>query len=103
MYRNTNECLVQVPAVGIEPTRPHGHRILSAARLPVPPDGLRRWKCGAPVPHGMLVIPSRSFASSSRDRAALAFPETVSRRACILNSSCSRYFLNYSKRASGEI
>jgi hypothetical protein len=26
-----------VPKVGIEPTRPEGHRILSPARLPVPP------------------------------------------------------------------
>src|SRR5919197_463673 len=29
-----------MPKVGIEPTRPEGHRILSPARLPVPP--LRR-------------------------------------------------------------
>ena len=29
-----------VPEVGIEPTRPEGHRILSPARLPIPP--LRR-------------------------------------------------------------
>jgi hypothetical protein len=29
-----------VPKVGIEPTRPFGHRILSPARLPIPP--LRR-------------------------------------------------------------
>jgi hypothetical protein len=26
-----------VPGIGIEPTRPCGHRILSPARLPVPP------------------------------------------------------------------
>ena len=26
-----------MPKVGIEPTRPFGHRILSPARLPVPP------------------------------------------------------------------
>ncbi len=28
-----------VPGVGIEPTRPHSHRILNPARLPVPPSG----------------------------------------------------------------
>src|SRR4051794_35423628 len=26
-----------VPKVGVEPTRPEGHRILSPARLPIPP------------------------------------------------------------------
>jgi hypothetical protein len=31
----------RVPKVGIEPTRPFGHRILSPARLPVPPLRLR--------------------------------------------------------------
>lgn len=31
-----------VPKVGLEPTRPHGHRILSPARLPVPPLRLTR-------------------------------------------------------------
>src|SRR5205823_12951521 len=33
-------CRRVVPKVGIEPTRPFGHRILSPARLPIPP--LRR-------------------------------------------------------------
>ena len=28
-----------VPRVGLEPTRPKGHRILSPARLPIPPPG----------------------------------------------------------------
>jgi hypothetical protein len=31
-----------VPMEGIEPTRPRGHRILSPARLPVPPHRLMR-------------------------------------------------------------
>ena len=30
-----------VPRVGLEPTCPCGHRILSPARLPVPPSGLK--------------------------------------------------------------
>src|SRR6187397_2991109 len=34
-------CVLQgmhgVPKVGLEPTRPRGHRILSPARLPIPP------------------------------------------------------------------
>src|SRR3989344_1797697 len=29
----------KVPEVGIEPTRPYGHKILSLARIPVPPLG----------------------------------------------------------------
>src|SRR3954454_10123793 len=29
--------MVVMPKVGIEPTRPEGHRILSPARLPIPP------------------------------------------------------------------
>src|SRR5271154_3583635 len=32
-------CLTLVPGEGIEPTRCHHHRILSPARLPVPPSG----------------------------------------------------------------
>ena len=28
-----------VPPVGLEPTRPRGHRILNPARLPIPPQG----------------------------------------------------------------
>lgn len=28
-----------VPGVGLEPTRPEGHRILSPTRLPIPPPG----------------------------------------------------------------
>lgn len=31
--------LILVPGVGLEPTRPEGHRILSPTRLPVPPPG----------------------------------------------------------------
>ena len=46
-----------VPKVGIEPTRPCGHWILSPARLPVPP--LRRWNSNgdfttAPLDFGRL-------------------------------------------------
>src|SRR5438128_1624104 len=37
---------VEMPKVGLEPTRPEGHRILSPARLPVPP--LR--------PHGIVAL-----------------------------------------------
>ncbi len=33
---------VMVPEEGVEPTRPCGHRILSPARLPVPPFRLVR-------------------------------------------------------------
>ncbi len=29
--------MIDIPAAGIEPARPRGHRILSPARLPVPP------------------------------------------------------------------
>ena len=29
--------VIRVPEEGVEPTRPCGHRILSPARLPVPP------------------------------------------------------------------
>src|SRR5439155_4852189 len=32
----------QMPKVGVEPTRPFGHRILSPARLPIPPLRLAR-------------------------------------------------------------
>ena len=32
--------LSQVPGAGIEPALPNGNRILSPARLPVPPSGL---------------------------------------------------------------
>lgn len=32
----------KVPGVGLEPTRPNGHRILSPACLPIPPSG-REW------------------------------------------------------------
>ena len=35
---------------GIEPTRPCGHRILSPARLPVPPLELQRlWQVNMPL------------------------------------------------------
>ena len=37
-----------VPEVGLEPTRPYGHKILSLARLPIPPlrhGGVRSSKC----------------------------------------------------------
>jgi predicted alpha/beta-hydrolase family hydrolase len=33
----------RVPEVGVEPTRPYGHRILSPARLPFRHSGMRRW------------------------------------------------------------
>jgi hypothetical protein len=36
LYRR-NRQEIQVPGVGIEPTRPYGHGILSPERLPVPP------------------------------------------------------------------
>src|SRR5439155_6629223 len=49
----------RVPKVGLEPTRPEGHRILSPARLPVPPlrpDGI--------VALGLTVLlPEGGFAS----------------------------------------
>ena len=30
---------LSVPGVGLEPTRPNGHKILSLACLPIPPSG----------------------------------------------------------------
>src|ERR1700676_842741 len=35
---------ILVPGEGIEPTRCHHHRILSPARLPVPPSGHQTWQ-----------------------------------------------------------
>lgn len=35
------ECAYLVAEVGLEPTRPCGHRILNPARLPIPPLGQR--------------------------------------------------------------
>src|SRR3954453_14095315 len=56
--------LLRVPKVGIEPTLPGGNRILSPARLPVPPlrrgsHGTRRSDCPRTPPRRFL-----SFASS---------------------------------------
>ena len=45
-----------VPEVGLEPTRPGGHQILSLARLPVPP--LRHFLVTRPaglLPHGPVL------------------------------------------------
>ena len=35
----------EVPAVGVEPTLPCGNKILSLARLPIPPSGLNHYRC----------------------------------------------------------
>ncbi len=34
---NENVDALSIPAAGVEPARPCGHRILSPARLPIPP------------------------------------------------------------------
>src|SRR4051794_33891227 len=58
----------QVPKVGIEPTLPEGNRILSPARLPVPP--LRRFSHGT----------RQAAASSARHDRALAEASRLPRR-----------------------
>src|SRR6267154_5512093 len=40
--QSTSINMILVPGEGIEPTRCHHHRILSPARLPVPPSGHAR-------------------------------------------------------------
>ena len=60
-----------VPEEGVEPTRPCGHRILSPARLPVPP--LRRMKS--------IIGSSRNFFNrSSNPRNAGSLPAPLSSR-----------------------
>jgi hypothetical protein len=40
IYKNNiYEKFELVPSVGVEPTHPHGYKILSLARLPIPPQG----------------------------------------------------------------
>src|SRR5207245_7279896 len=66
-----------MPKVGIEPTRPFGHRILSPARLPVPP--LRRgfsvgrllgWRGAGWNPHRRRRLPGLERGNSSHGEAA---------------------------------
>lgn len=40
----------KVPKVGVEPTRPFGHRILSPARLPIPPLRQNCYGVNMPIP-----------------------------------------------------
>ena len=62
-----------IPMVGVEPTRPWGHRILSPARLPIPPHrqinkaegGSRIWtdesRFCRPMPYHLAIPPHKNI------------------------------------------
>lgn len=72
-----------VPRTGVEPARPEGHRVLSAARLPVPPPRRISLKSLQPLPvHGRAAayVLETPFQATSEERVRLLVRSEVSLR-----------------------